>query len=53
MTHVENYNEYQKRINNFKEKLSKHFVVFDPAYIDDYGLLIEAYNAMKEGIISV
>ncbi|RLE65349.1 MAG: hypothetical protein DRJ38_03890 [Thermoprotei archaeon] len=48
MTHVENYENYMKRIGEFKKKLSEYFTVFDPGYIDDYGLLVEAYKALND-----
>ena len=49
MTHVEDYESYMERVSKFKKKLSEYFVVFDPGYIDDYGLLVEAYKALSEG----
>ncbi|RLE77894.1 MAG: hypothetical protein DRJ44_01020 [Thermoprotei archaeon] len=48
MTHVEDYESYIKRVSKFKERLSEYFVVFDPGYIDDYRLLVEAYKALGE-----
>lgn len=49
MTHVVNMPEVMKEINDFRERLAKYFVTFDPGDVDEKLLLDAAIAAVREG----
>ena len=49
ITHVTMFDEYLKQVKEFRDKLRKILVVFDPMSINDMKILAEAQKAEKEG----
>jgi adenylate kinase len=53
MTHVMDMPDVMEEIRRFRRSLSEHFIIFDPADLDEKKLLFEASAAMRNGLREV
>ncbi len=49
MTHIEDQPEIKAQVQEFRERLARHFITFDPGDVDEKLLLERALTAFKEG----